>query len=734
MFREKDKGASTGVKTKLHTPTAILLYFGLSLLIAAAGFTLNRGHLPTPAEFFAPILGGAALGVWIPMAFLIWRKKWKTGAGLLSRYWHILVAWISLGLQSFGISALIPGSGLPSLFTDTMAGPLSFALSKHGAFVFAIVLAEGVAFVIWLKRSKVAHTKGGKAEFHKTAKKLADAVVGSSDRAPKEQPDAGHLITITKPISSYIIGEDERSQRIGLGIAKLAPDWGKRRVEVPVGLPNEGSAVVIGAPGGGKSILIQSALLELESHSAEPGRKPTKLIVTSTKPEDLAGPTAEWIKRQSFDVGILDLTGTIGPNDTRYGSVLRWSPVSAAFNFDEATKIAMRVLETTRGTYARSGENAFWLQQAVLLAAPCLYAAFLSGNDFETALSWVRQWDSPAFNDVDVILLNRANTIRRDIELNGASLSRHDDLRSATQALEEWVGVRKMVLRPVGDGLWSAEGAAPAGATTGASIRASLHGFLIELAKKETYAATANPNFDPKQWILSTENDACLFLIGNMNNVIMTSAILSTLIGELIHEAGDLANRSPGGRLPYRLVGFFDELANLAPIPDLGQIYSTARSRAMQFVSFFQSYAQAERIYGREVAHELLDSSAATLILSGITDPTLISLLQQVAGVERKELNEGQIVETPLLGGHNITAMQAPDGDTGSAGEGLLVVRGGVVEVSIPFWAKDPELKERGTIPEHLRDKVEGWEASHLTSLKWVRGWVSSVSGGSGEE
>lgn len=716
-------------QSRIHLPTAAVLFFVASFLVAGAGLAVDLGHLPGVGQLVVPVAAGLLVGAWVPLGLLIWRKSMKTAATFLTRYWHLELTWISFGMQIFGVASLTSRTTPPSLFSNVMAGPLSCGLDHNGVLALVLVAAETGAFAFWLKRSEVAHTKDGKAEYLKTARKLADAVAGGIERAPKEQPGAGHLVSTRGPVAAYIISEEERATRIGIGVADLARDWGKRKEETRVGLPREGSGIVVGSPGAGKSNLIQSCLLEIEGRDhAETGSRHTKLIVTSTKPEDLAAPTVDWLREQGFDVRILDLTGTITAEDTRYGTVTRWSPVSAASSFDAATKIAKRVLESARGSHDRVGESRFWLEQAVLLVSPCLYAANIEGADFETALGWVQQWDASNFNEVDHILSSHAARIRLDIDRNGTTPEKVDDLRSATSALDKWIGARKLVLAPAGEHLWTADGAAPAGATTGANIRASLEGFLLELTTKEAYAATADPNFSPHDWV-HTDGDTCLFLIGNMNNPIMTAAILSTLISDLIHEAGDLANRSPGGRLPYRLVGFFDELANLAPIPDLGQIYSTARSRGMQFLGFFQSYAQAERIYGREVAHELLDSSTAILVMSGVKDPTLISVLQTVGGAERTELNEGHTVEVSLIGGHHVTSMQAPNGETGEPGDGLLIVRGGVIKVRIPFWAKDETLRERGVIPEHLREKVAQWEDDGPVVVQKVRKQISRLTG-----
>jgi type IV secretory pathway TraG/TraD family ATPase VirD4 len=144
---------------------------------------------------------------------------------------------------------------------------------------------------------------------------------------------------------------------------------------------------------------------------------------------------------------------------------------------------------------------------------------------------------------------------------------------------------------------------------------------MLGLATESAYRATANPNFNPRDWV-RRGGGAALFLVGNTQEQGMTRSLLATALHELLSEANEFAREYDDERLPHRLVILADELASLCPVPDLSFFFATARSTRIQILGVFQSYGQIEDVYGREIARVLFDASAPARSATRTISPT----------------------------------------------------------------------------------------------------------------
>ena len=90
---------------------------------------------------------------------------------------------------------------------------------------------------------------------------------------------------------------------------------------------------------------------------------------------------------------------------------------------------------------------------------------------------------------------------------------------------------------------------------------------------------------------------ATLYLIGDAKASKLLRPIFLALLAEIVDRAYERATLA-GGRLELPLLLCLDEAGNVAPLPNLGEIASTAPSHNIQLVSIFHDVAQARSRYG----------------------------------------------------------------------------------------------------------------------------------------
>lgn len=132
-----------------------------------------------------------------------------------------------------------------------------------------------------------------------------------------------------------------------------------------------------------------------------------------------------------------------------------------------------------------------------------------------------------------------------------------------------------------------------------------------------------------------------LYLVGDAKASRLFRPIFLALLGELVDQAYAEANRN-GGRLRQPLLLCLDELGNVAPVPNLAEIASTAPSHNIQLVSVFHDIAQARARYGRQ-AETVINSHRARMLLPGLAD---LETLRYFSGLVGEEVVRGQTRST----------------------------------------------------------------------------------------
>jgi type IV secretion system protein VirD4 len=111
---------------------------------------------------------------------------------------------------------------------------------------------------------------------------------------------------------------------------------------------------------------------------------------------------------------------------------------------------------------------------------------------------------------------------------------------------------------------------------------------------------------------------ATLYLIGDAKASKLLRPIFLALLSEIVDRAYERATHA-GGRLELPLLLCLDEAGNIAPLPNLAEIASTAPSHNIQLVSIFHDLAQARARYGRQ-AETVVNSHRARMLLPGVAD------------------------------------------------------------------------------------------------------------------
>jgi type IV secretory pathway TraG/TraD family ATPase VirD4 len=328
--------------------------------------------------------------------------------------------------------------------------------------------------------------------------------------------------------------------------------------------------LVLGPPRSGKTtgVAIPNVL-------AAPGA----VVVTSTKPDVLA--TTVSTRTAAGRCWLLDPSATM---PTPGGVTrLRWSPVVSADTWDDSLVLARSIVRAARPD-GRSGESAHWTERAEALLAPLLHAAHLAGAGMELVLRWVlRQELDPARGT-----------------LAGAGVDTAVDVLSglaATDAREQ-------------SGIWS-----------------TAAGLLAAYRSDAVLDNAAAPNFDPRRLVASHDT---VYVCAPARYQDLVAPIVVAFLEQV--RAGTYAAwaRSPGG-LPVPLTLVLDELANIAPLPDLPAMVSEGGSQGLLTLACLQDLSQARQRWGR-AADGFLSLFGTKLVLPGIGDLATLELISRLGG------------------------------------------------------------------------------------------------------
>jgi type IV secretory pathway TraG/TraD family ATPase VirD4 len=234
-------------------------------------------------------------------------------------------------------------------------------------------------------------------------------------------------------------------------------------------------------------------------------------------------------------------------------------------------------------TAARPGQQftdaAHWVERAQALLAPLLHAAALEDAQLVVVLSWLHQ---------------------RELRLAFEILERH----RAHLAHDLLAGISTTEHREQ-SGIFS----------TADSI---LSGYRTEA----TLAGTRYPNFDPDAFVRSSDTlYVCAPGSAHAQHAALVVALLQHLRDAIAHR--------PRPWPP--VVWALDELANIAPIPDLPSVVADSAAQGLLVLACLQDLSQARARWG-PAADGFLSLFPTNVILPGIADLSTLKVVSSIAG------------------------------------------------------------------------------------------------------
>lgn len=360
----------------------------------------------------------------------------------------------------------------------------------------------------------------------------------------------------------------ERDGRLALGRHGARTLYAERRHAL----------VAFGPPQSGKSAgLAIPALLEWQGPA-----------VASSIKTDLLGATLA--RRQALgEALIFDPFGLSGqPSHT-------WSPLRAARTWDGALEVAWRL--AAAGELDQRGVEGgdFWAIAAEQRLAPLLFAAARGGGGIEQVVAWAYGQSARGLDDTLDRLLAHAGSDDERLDAQSAY--------SAVRAFETQAD------------------------RTRSSIEATAQA-LLRAYRFRRVAASARDCEITADRLLGQQ--ATLYLIGDAKASKLLRPLFLALLSEVIDRAYSLAG-SQGGALELPLLVCLDEAGNVAPLPNLAEIASTAPSHNIQLISIFHDLAQARSRY-RQQAETVVNSHRARMLLPGVADLETLRYFSDLLG------------------------------------------------------------------------------------------------------
>jgi len=345
--------------------------------------------------------------------------------------------------------------------------------------------------------------------------------------------------------------------------------------------------LVLGPPRSGKtsSFLIPNVL---SAHGA--------VVTTSTKPDVL---DATRHARSVHGACLLfDPTGTVADRPGVHR--LRWSPLPACVSWRTALATARSLVVVGSGAPgAAHADGSHWTERAQALLAPLLHAAALEGADMRTVLNWV----------------DRRQALPAQQALSGPG---GDDRGIARDLLDGIVSTDEREL----SGIWS-----------------TASGALGGYRSAEALAATRDPDFDAREFVRSSDT---VYIAAPSHLQSLVAPLVVGLLDD-VRRATYARSSDDGGRDRPPVVLALDELANVAPLPELPSMVSEGGGQGLLTLACFQDLSQARHRWPGQ-ADGFPSLFGSTVVLPGIGDVATLEALSVLAGDEElvtRTINRG---------------------------------------------------------------------------------------------
>ena len=269
-----------------------------------------------------------------------------------------------------------------------------------------------------------------------------------------------------------------------------------------------------------------------------------------------------------------------------------WSPLTASTTWTGARRTAAALLGVGDRTASRSADDSFWRPAGARYLAALLYAATKTADlTMADVLHWIAtsEFDEPA-------------------KLLGGS--GRGDITPAVDSIQ--------------------------------SVKRSDHRFASSLL--QTIATALDPWQEPQvagatlgqsrisaDWLLDSANT--LYVVAPADDQRRLSGLFTALVAHIV--AGAYERSAKTGRpIEPALLLALDEVANIAPLPNLDEIASTGPGQGVHLLCVLQNISQSYDRWGRDRAETIIANHRARLFCSGIGDRATLDYLRGTLGEE----------------------------------------------------------------------------------------------------
>ncbi len=330
-----------------------------------------------------------------------------------------------------------------------------------------------------------------------------------------------------------------------------------------------------------------------------------------------------------------------------------WSPLSMCQSWQGAQRTARWLSDAARDEGLKGAE--FWHSMAVKLLAPLLFAAAISGRSMKDVVAWVDIQEQEKVASI----LEEADAIEA-LQAAAATWGREDRQRSSVYSTAE---------------------------------------MILEAFSDPSVAASASSSEISPEGLLDESEASTLYVCAPLHEQRRLRPLFQCLVESVLHAAYEAAARHDT-RVGSGLLVILDEAANIAPLPDLDQLASTASGQGIQLVTVWQDLSQIATRYGERRAYTVVNNHRAKVVLSGISDPPTLEYASRLLGDE--EIRQASVT-TSLQGrstthGHNSRRLAPADVLRQILpGEGILIY-GHLPPVRLELrpWFKEPGLRAVG--------------------------------------
>lgn len=306
------------------------------------------------------------------------------------------------------------------------------------------------------------------------------------------------------------------------------------------------------------------------------------VVSTSTKPDVL-----DAVRSARAEVGTVHLFDPSASVEDRDGvHRVRWSPLTACTSWRDALTVARSLVTVTDSdSGVRAATTDHWHERAQALLGPLLHAAALDGLDMRTVLTWVDRRQALPAQQILASDPPGSDPVARNL-LDGITTTEEREL----------------------SGIWS-------------TASGALGGFR----SAEALSATTHPDFDPHAFVRSTD---ALFIAAPTHHQALVAPLVVGLLDDIRRATYQRSLQRHGGP---PVVFALDEVANIAPLPQLPSLISEGGGQGLVTVACFQDLSQARHRWPTQ-ADGFPSLFGTTVVLPGIGDLRTLDALSSLAG------------------------------------------------------------------------------------------------------